>query len=93
MLGSHLMTELGTVSYAIYLFHPPVGGLLRNLVLGPIWHQLPFESLGPLSQLRWHSWVVTFPICVVSSYGVAKLSWLLFERHILALKDRWFPVS
>ncbi|MFM7168267.1 MAG: acyltransferase family protein, partial [Planctomycetaceae bacterium] len=93
ILGSSWMIELGTVSYGIYLLHPPVGELLRSTVLGPFWHSLPFESLGPLSRLRWHSWVLSFPVCSGCSYLMAKLSWVLIERRILALKDRCFPAS
>lgn len=93
MLGSDWMIELGTVSYGIYLLHPPVGEFLRSEVLGPIWHGLPFESLGPLSRLRWHSWVLSFPLCSGCSYLAAKTSWVLMERRTLSLKERWFPAS
>ena len=91
VLSHRITREVGKISYGIYLLHFPVGNYFRNEIFGPIWHMIPFEMLGPLEKLRWHSWVLSFPLVCIVSFLVARLMWLGFEQPLLRLKDRWFP--
>jgi peptidoglycan/LPS O-acetylase OafA/YrhL len=69
---------LGTISYALYLFHIPVylGFLRLQLILG---------ISGPAASVIFS--VASFVVAV----AVSSLSWKYFERPIMNLKDRWAP--
>lgn len=92
-LASRAAAEIGRVSYAMYLLHEPLGRFIADHVFGPLWHALPFELLGPLEKLRWHSWVLQFPLVLLSSFLAARLMWVCYERPLLRLKDLWFPTA
>lgn len=68
----------GKYSYAMYVFHPPI----LFLAAGPVGHLAPTGAAATLA----------FAATLAASYGVAVLSWELFERRFLALKDR-FPLA
>ncbi len=84
---------IGRISYGIYLFHLPVAVFLTKYLFDPAWSAIPFEKLGPLSVVRWHSWVVKLPLFSLVSIGVAALSYRWFETPILNLKEKWFPAA
>jgi peptidoglycan/LPS O-acetylase OafA/YrhL len=58
-----------------------------------VWKAIPFAELGILEKLRWHSWLVKFPLYGGLSIALAGASHRWFESPILRLKDRWFPVK
>ena len=64
--------------------------MLTKYVFDPIWLNIPFDLLGPLEPIRWHSWIFKFPIYSTVSILVAAVSFRWFESPILKLKDRWF---
>jgi peptidoglycan/LPS O-acetylase OafA/YrhL len=65
------------VSYGIYLFHLPIAGALN----GPTLRLLGGESL--LQDLT------HFTLTTAITWGVAELSFRLFESQILRLKSRY----
>jgi peptidoglycan/LPS O-acetylase OafA/YrhL len=91
ILSQPLLVLFGRMSYVIYLIHVPFGEWIREELVGPIWHRLPFESLGPLALLRWQAWLVVLPCVTVGSLLCAMLSWRIMERPLMNLKDQWFP--
>lgn len=89
-LENRSLRYLGIISYGVYLFHEPLGTTFREDFLGPLWHLIPFEKLGPLSKLRWHSWVISFPLNVALSVGIASISWKYIEKPLLGWKNKRF---
>ncbi len=90
LLSQRFLVQFGRLSYAIYLVHVPLGEWLRNTIIGPLWHQIPFEALGPFSFLRWQSWLLVLPSVTISSFLLSMASWHLLERPLSDLKERWF---
>jgi len=71
---NRILTWIGTVSYGIYLLHLPAGEAARR------WIE---PALGiPLLSSR------DMLLCVASALAAAAVSWMLFERPILRLRDR-----
>ncbi|MEZ6126159.1 MAG: hypothetical protein R3C49_23770 [Planctomycetaceae bacterium] len=91
MLDSRLMQHVGRVSYGIYIYHIPVAVLVGAWIVDPIWLNIPFEEFGVLARLRWHSWILKFPLFTGLSVLMATASYNWFEKPILARKDVWFP--
>lgn len=91
MLDNKLMQHIGRVSYGIYVYHIPVALLAGAWIVDPIWLNIPFDDLGILSKLRWHSWILKLPLCSGFSILLATVSYRWFEKPILARKDIWFP--
>jgi peptidoglycan/LPS O-acetylase OafA/YrhL len=89
-LGHRWVVYVGSISYGIYLFHVPLGNLLIEHVLNPLWKSIPFDEFGMLAKLRWHSWLLKLPLCTALSIAIAALSYRWLETPILSLKDRWF---
>jgi peptidoglycan/LPS O-acetylase OafA/YrhL len=79
LLNQRPLLLLGKISYGVYVFHLPINGLLRQ-----IWPKKWLDQPG-----------LNFPLFLaasaVASVGTATLSWLLFERHFLKLKDHFLP--
>ena len=85
------VTYIGGISYGIYLFHVPIGCLLLDRIVNPLWTSIPFADLGPgLEKLRWHSWILKLPLYSAVTIAVAAASYRWFETPILSLKNRWF---
>lgn len=75
-----VLRRFGHYSYAIYVFHKP----LHDLVGVPLlthWTGQPHTADLGIATLY-------FVLATVALYAVGWLSWHLFERHFLALKDR-----
>ena len=71
---NRILTWIGTVSYGIYLLHLPAGEAARR------WIE---PALGiPVLSSR------DMLLCVASALAAAAVSWVLFERPILRLRDR-----
>ena len=66
---------IGTVSYGVYLLHVLVLDLTQR-VLG----RLHIEAPG-----------AAFIVCAIGTIALAALSYRVFERPLLRLKDRWQP--
>lgn len=90
LLEHGVMQYIGRISYGIYVYHVPIGVLLGAWVVEPLWQQIPFDSLGPLSKLRWHSWLLKLPLYSGAAIMLAAISFRWFEKPILAKKDVWF---
>jgi peptidoglycan/LPS O-acetylase OafA/YrhL len=71
------LRSMGKYSYGIYLFHSPI----IRLGIGP---------LIPAGWSRLTSAIVILSLGLLATYGLAWLSWRLFEEPILRLK-RFFP--
>jgi len=69
---------MGKYSYAIYIFHRFFDPYIERFLVPvhPIWLSI---------------WLTIILFCFIS-YGIAWLSWHVFERHFLKLK-RFFPHS
>ncbi|MFP2906224.1 acyltransferase family protein [Pyxidicoccus sp. 3LFB2] len=81
--ASKLLRTYGKYSYAIYLIHSPLDAILRRTSL-----------LGtPLRKVAGSDMPMQLLFYVVAaglSLGLALVSWNLFEKHLLKLKD-YFP--
>ncbi len=82
VFGSRVLIAFGIYSYALYLFHMPVRGVLRDFVF----NRFPFSILGSL--VVWQ--ILFYVVATVLTLALAFLSWQLYEKHFLALK-RYFP--
>jgi peptidoglycan/LPS O-acetylase OafA/YrhL len=69
---SPILRSFGQISYALYLIHQPISGLLHGLLLGSV------PDIGTPAQIG-----VTF-LSVAMSIGVAVASWKWLESPILA---------
>lgn len=69
------LVYIGQISYGLYLFHYPVGMVVRS-ALG---RYLPVSEGGTLNLI----------VSVVLSIVLAGLSWRFFESRVLRLKDRF----
>jgi len=85
LLGAAWLRALGRYSYALYLFHLPVRGVLRDLVYGPA--QFP-SLLG--SQLPGQ--LLFYGLASTITFALAWLSWQLYEQPFLRLKTH-FPLA
>lgn len=80
-LRKRWLTYIGKISYGLYLFHMFVRVTLDRLpFLADYRHNLPVAVLRT---------VAFFALSIL----VAHVSWKLFEKPILAFKDRWAPVQ
>lgn len=76
MLASPWLVRIGKISYGVYLFHKPVPYFVNQLLL----------NLNVLDSIPA---VVLFAIYTTLTLGIATLSWYLFERHFLKLKEKF----
>jgi peptidoglycan/LPS O-acetylase OafA/YrhL len=80
-LENPLLSYIGKISYGLYVFHYPLLFVLQAVAL-------PALGLGFL--LSTGSGIALFSIIyVLACVLVASLSWTLFERPIMSLKDRF----
>ena len=89
-LKNRRVIYLGTISYGIYIFHRPIGVYGSTYLVGPLWDKIDFDSMGFLSVLQWHSWIIKLPLYSIITVLAAHLSYKYLEKPILSLKDRWF---
>lgn len=75
ILDLRALVEIGKVSYGIYLFHPFITGLSTRA----------FKIIGVTLERG----VIYFVIHSVLSVGIAYFSWLIIEKPINSLKDRF----
>jgi peptidoglycan/LPS O-acetylase OafA/YrhL len=79
------LLTLGTYSYALYLFHYPILGLIRDLAYGP--SRFPRLMGSPLP-----GQLVFYALATLPTLGLAWLSWHLYEQPFLKLK-RFFVTA
>ena len=83
MLSAGWLRAFGKYSYALYLIHPPVMRGVREYVFDP----LDYEALW---MAPWNAQLLFYCAATAPAFGLAWLSWRLFEAPILRLKAR-FP--
>jgi peptidoglycan/LPS O-acetylase OafA/YrhL len=70
---NRILVQLGIISYAGYLLHLPVRGLLFLVVFGKAPYQVPLTA----------SHYITVLGSVVITLGLASISWYFFEKRIV----------
>jgi peptidoglycan/LPS O-acetylase OafA/YrhL len=81
---SRTLVHIGKVSYAVYLFHL----IARAVVAQALGRVFPAEQIGGTAYCA--AQLLGMSLLAI---GAATVSYHLFERPILRLKDRWAPVS
>lgn len=81
-LRSRPLRVLGRYSYALYVVHAPVALLLPSIGISA-------AVLPPLFGLTLPGQLAFTGVACIVSLGAAYLSWHLFEKHFLKLKDRF----
>jgi peptidoglycan/LPS O-acetylase OafA/YrhL len=84
LLSSRFLVAFGTYSYALYLFHLPLRAILRDWIYRPEQFLTVMGSTLP-GQLLFY--VAATSIAFLAAW----LSWHVYERHFLALKDYFAP--
>jgi peptidoglycan/LPS O-acetylase OafA/YrhL len=83
MLSAGWLRAFGKYSFCLYLIHLPVMRVVMEYVLNPA----EYETLGIA---RWIAQGLFYGAATAPAFGLAWLSWRLFEAPILRLKAR-FP--
>lgn len=83
LLSAGWLRAFGKYSYCLYLIHLPVMRTVRAFVLAPA----DFPTLGGSP---WPGQLLFYAAATLPAFGLAWLSWHLFEAPILKLKSR-FP--
>lgn len=78
ILDNKFLSYLGKISYGLYIYHFAIIWFVRRI--------RDFGIEEPIAK------PLTFVISAVLVYFVASLSYKYFEKPILDLKDRWFPL-
>ena len=81
MLSAGWLRAFGKYSYCLYLIHLPVMRVIRHLVLAP-------EQFGALGS-PWIGQILFYAVATLPAFGIAWLSWRLYEAPILRLKERF----
>ena len=80
--STRALRVLGKYSYAIYLIHSPLDAILRRTIF-----PTPLRTIGG-SDLP--TQILYYAVALGLSLALARVSWDLFEKHFLRLKD-YFP--
>jgi peptidoglycan/LPS O-acetylase OafA/YrhL len=88
LLNSKLIF-IGRISYGIYLYHNLIGYYFTNSIFDPIWKNIPFDQIGMISKIQYHSWVIKFPLYSFVSIVFAYISFKYIESPILKFKNRF----
>jgi peptidoglycan/LPS O-acetylase OafA/YrhL len=83
VLNCRFLRILGFYSYALYLFHTPFMGLVRDTFYGPD----QFPSIGGSAI---PGQLVFYVVAIIPALAGAWISWACFEGRLLALK-KYFP--
>lgn len=76
------LMHMGKYSYAIYVFHH---------FFKPIWILWFGNSLFQSSLPHWLAQVLYILIAGILTYICARISWIILEKPLLDLKDKWAP--
>ena len=83
LFSNRITSYLGKISYGIYLFHRPIPWIVRNLNGTETQTNIGFPHILPVFG-RWYSIFLEHFIFLIV---LCSLSWFLFEKPILRLKD------
>lgn len=83
MLSAGWLRAFGKYSYGLYLLHPPVMRAVREWVFDP-------TDFLAMAIAPWNAQVLFYILATAPAFGLAWLSWHVFEAPILRLKAR-FP--
>lgn len=78
LFESSLLRAFGKYSYAMYLFHLPIRAVIRDTVFGKDLKWIANSQIGMQ--------IVFTGVSIAATFGLAWLSWNLFEKRFLALK-------
>jgi peptidoglycan/LPS O-acetylase OafA/YrhL len=81
LLTNSILRSIGKYSYAMYLFH--------GVLLYPLKKLIPPGRIVATIGSEWAGNAVFGLIFILVSYGVALISWHLWERHWLTMKSRF----
>jgi peptidoglycan/LPS O-acetylase OafA/YrhL len=84
VFSNPLLRLFGRLSYAMYLFNQPIKYALLKYVWG---FKVPTQEFNSVPQL-----LIFFVVATVATVAAAWLSWHLFEKHFLKLKQ-YFPMD
>ncbi len=91
IMASRVLGVIAKYSYGIFLFHLPIRAVIRDLIFGPGAKGNPkflfFDVAGSYVPAQLLFYVVAF----VPTFILAYLSWHLFEKHFVDLKERFAP--
>lgn len=90
VLSNKWVVFTGRVSYGVYVYHLILGTFFTQYLFDPLWTKIPFSELGVFRKVEYNSWIVKLPIITVLSIGFAYLSYILIEKPLLNLKDKYF---
>jgi peptidoglycan/LPS O-acetylase OafA/YrhL len=82
-LSAGWLRAFGKYSYCLYLTHLPVMRLMREYVFDPF----DYEALAIAP---WIGQLLFYAVAIIPSFGLAWVSWRIFEAPILSLKAK-FP--
>jgi len=82
---------MGTISYGIYLIHLPLQYYLERYFFIPyFWNKIDIETLGSLSAIKKHTWLIEFPILTGMTVLLASISFTYIESPFLKWKNMYF---
>lgn len=84
---------IGRISYGIYIFHLPIDYFFTKYLLDPFWNLVDFESFGIFKILKWHLWIIKFPLYSLLSFLLASYSFKYIESPLLAFKEKYFKLT
>ncbi|MBX2939199.1 MAG: acyltransferase [Ferruginibacter sp.] len=90
-LNHRISVYIGKISYGLYIYHLPLAYYFTEFIFTPLWSQIPFETLGSLKFIEFHSWIIKLPLYTLLSILVAHLSFKYFESYFTKLKEKFFP--
>ena len=81
IFSNPVLRTFGKYAYCLYVVHGPLAGVLEH-------HVADDQFIGPVAGSMLPGRLIFFAINTVLSLAFAFLSWNLFEKHFLKLKDR-----
>jgi peptidoglycan/LPS O-acetylase OafA/YrhL len=85
VFNSRFLAVFGKYSYAVYLFHLPVGVMVQHFLLDP--------TSGKTVLLQLAMQAAYYALTGATSLAAAWVSWHVMEKHFLKLKDLFPMVS
>ena len=83
-LGLRPLPTLGRLSFALYLFHAPIRGVIRDTVYG-------VDRFATVGRSQLPGQFIFYAVSIAASVAAAAVSWRVLERPALRLK-RFFPM-
>jgi len=91
LLNQKQVIYFGTISYGIYLFHLPAAYYLTKYVFNS-WVNENYNSIVFRQHTTYNDLFIKFPLFTFSTILIAITSYEYFEKPLLALKDKYFPM-